>query len=323
MRKKKAISISVVLAIVAAATITALLIAFFSTGPNKQGPLGSAFSPQRDASKPAPKATQQPSPVPPVMRQAIGTTDTTLHHQATPTFEVFKQLLDLSMQKVDASYVTHQAVMRYSDQSQRLSFIYQKTNGLPVQTLEELAQAANSGLRNKKEGADKMARARSLNDPDMMKEASRLQVQANRDIYQTEKCFTIEVSSTTNAPPVTRFQKGIPEWLVYRQTAFVLASNHLTTAPQLVQVAEVAPFSENVFLFADKTGRRIYVTPRSQKVFTKATIAEKPTDHTRMSAQEYEKRQQRIYQQWKDFMQTGIDVDRFTLAGLVDLSKQK
>jgi len=232
-------------------------------------------------------------------------------------------MLDISMQRVGASYVGHQNIVRYSDKSERISFIYKKGQIPTGQTLQDLAQTAERGLRNKTVADTKMAQARASNNTNMIKEAARLQVQANRDIYQTEQCLTVEISPSMNAPPVTKFQEGIPEWLAYRQTAFDLANNILTSPPQLVEVAAIATFSESVFTFTDAGGARIYVKPRSGQVFTSVRIEEEPPKPAQLPPQEQADRQQRISQQWAEFMQTGINMDQFNLSGLNDLSKQK
>jgi hypothetical protein len=232
-------------------------------------------------------------------------------------------MLDLSMQRVGASYVGHQPILRYSDKAERLSFVYQKGDGTTGCTIQELAETAGRGLRGKIEGANRMSEARAQNSTNMIREAARLQVQANRDIYQTEQCFTVEMNSSTNAPPLTMFQKGIPEWLVYRQTAFTLASNYLLCAPQLVEVAQVAPFSEAMFTFTDSAGRHVYVKPRSAQVFTNVTIGAEPANTPRRSPDEKAAMQARISQQWTEFMQRGIDVNQFNLSDLTDLSKKK
>jgi hypothetical protein len=176
-------------------------------------------------------------------------------------------------------------------------------------------------VKRKKEASELIRRARETKNDDELKLAALMKVEADREIAQDGTFMTIETSMTTNDPPVLMFSQGLPEWMMYQDTALSLAKSCLGEDVHLVETARSVPGAPIMFTFSDSAGKQIYVNPVSRKVFAER----KQTSNQSQTAQSRPDngRAGRVRAQWNVFLTDGIDINQFSVAGLTDLSKPK
>lgn len=240
--------------------------------------------------------------------------------QMLVTLEDVKTLLDRSMGQIAAVYATHQGILSADGSTQAVSFIYwTNTNSIPP-SLEQMIKDATEATAKRQEADYAMRLARQEDDKEAILRAARLQVQANRNLAREKEVVTTDISLSTNNPPVLMFHKGVPEWIVFADSAGHIASKHFGGDVNMAGIMRAGVGLPPVFVFTDNTGKMAYVDMSSKRVFDKPPSVIKRAVKTRNNTSV--DRQKRIAYQWDEFLHSGIDMNQFSLDGLTDLSKR-
>ena len=126
---------------------------------------------------------------------------------------------------------------------------------------------------------------------------------------------------TTAYPPVRMYQKGLPDWVVLKGKSDELARKHFEGEAFLRETRGTG-FGRYMYVYEDRGGNRAFIDGRKGKVFTRCEAVD-PTPHRSASTpndRESAARALRIAEQWREFLESGIDLTAFSLNGLRDLS---
>lgn len=239
----------------------------------------------------------------------------------TVGIDILRAVLDKSMKDVSAAYVGHCVLSSPDASASVISFLYGKgTSG--VVSIDALAQSATNALAKQKTGMELMHQAQKEKDQDKMLAAARLQVAADREFVREDAFLTVEVSTDRAYPPVRSFQKGLPDWVIYREKAYMLAILHLADEPSLREFTRQGIDGATIFTYADRQGKEVYVDPRRGQVYAHRSIMP-PSAHRNegTGTASVEATRVRIAKQWEEFLLNGIDFAQFSVEDLRDLSK--
>jgi hypothetical protein len=262
---------------------------------------------------------------PPMLQQAQNTQSasssaiiTTTTNGIPPTVSVsqLKRILDESMANASAYYVTHQTLSSGHPNDRRVAFVYAKqingaTNSASV--LDEVMKNAKLALKSREESIKMRAEATRLKDSASEREAARLMVEADRQLAKADQFLTVEMSQTTDRPPLLVYQAGLPSWLIYRQIAADLAKQYIGEEPLLDSVNSSLKGIGCIYTFRNSRGQTVYVDPRGGRVFPNRNLV---ADSTSTSLTIDADRASRIRHQWEEFLTVGVSMDQFSTANL-------
>lgn len=230
-------------------------------------------------------------------------------------FTQLREVLDRGFEPLGAVYFGHATIQQPGTDQVRMSFVYWSKNGEELApTSEDLGRTGRAALAMKAEGREWLAAALADGDEAQARQAARLLSESSRLLSQGDSFHTVEISPTTDRPPVLMYQRGAPDWLTHREAARELAQAELGEPVEVVATAQDTLGAPCVFVCRNSSGREVFVRPASGEVFSeRRTVA----GTSRLPAVDPE-RDERIRDQWKDFLGGGFQPVELTLAGLRD-----
>lgn len=240
------------------------------------------------------------------------------------SFENVKRILDGSMAAQGATYFNHQEISTPGGSDNTVSFVYFRnpSGNVALPTVEEVTASAKSSENLRIAGHSLMQQARQEQNNETAQRAAAMLVEADRQLTQEDRFYTVEVAKDTNLPPVVMFQPGLPEWLALKSKALSLAERHFGEPANVVGVERNVLGAECIFVASNSRGETLFINGRSEKVFTGREQVASQRPPRRVNPQEEAARIQRIQSQWQDFMANGFDLKSLSPDGLLDLSTQ-
>lgn len=233
-----------------------------------------------------------------------------------------RNILDKSMAALNGRYVDHQEIVTGMDTTPTVSFLYTLDGEGSLTDSDSIRVTINSVLQKREQAKALMAQALDQGDEPKVNAAGALLVAADRDLVREDEFATIEVATAKDMAPVQMFQKGLPDWMILRETALGLANQHFGQNSS-VQELRRAGFGRFIFVCKSDSESLIYVDAREGKVYTQeAVVVQYQRRRVRRSENERRARSERIRRQWHEFLKEGIDVTIFSLDDLEDLSKR-
>lgn len=254
---------------------------------------------------------------------AVSNKTSVLADPSAVQLEVIRSVLDKSMKDISSVYVGHQMLSSADSSQNVVSFVY-RAEAAEMKTLAQLSQSIISAKEKQVEGKELMEAARNEGDHEKMLTAARLQVDGDRELYKEDSYTTIEISTTKDAPPVLMYQKGLPDWLVQSPHAEALASSRLSGPLVLMEITRHTLGGLLIFQYADSNGNEVYIDPRGDAIYShrEPVIVNQNNVRTQNATPDSD-RANRIADQWNEFLEDGIDFQRFSLNDLEDLSQRR
>ena len=225
--------------------------------------------------------------------------------------ETIKAILDRGMAKVSALYVGHQTITAPNGFT-TISFLY--FQGTSALTLNEVVKVATMAIKQREALRHDLAAARSSGNNAMFSAAAKRIVEADKAVVRESEFITIETSQVTNSPPIIMYQRGLPDWVAYREHALELASEKLSGALNIIEVNRSVPGAKEIVTCQNDQGANVYVDPRLGAVYTRMELVPSELPLRQHSAGAEAERQARITAQWGEFMTTGVNVRQFELG---------
>jgi len=230
--------------------------------------------------------------------------------------EQLKKILDQSFARVSAVYLTRQVISSAAEGQSTVAFVYYFTNSSrALPSLRELAQTIARAQADRREALALLKEARETGDSAKMRRAGELCVKADAALVQEKAAATIEVSPYKAQPPVTFYQPGLPDWLLFQDKALALARSQLGDSANVSEVDRAAVAANPIFVCTNAQGQTLYVDARHEQVFGQRDTVPTPGRVSRSATQESE-RQARIAGQWEGFLNDGIDPTQFSTSNL-------
>lgn len=239
---------------------------------------------------------------------------------SAPSLSQIRTLTDTSMEAIGGRYQGHQEIRDFQGHVIEYSLVYSIKDKAPDIEMDEIYDSIRIAKGKKNKGQQLLEEARVENDELKLKEAAKLLVQADKEIVKESEYVTLNISATTDLPPILSFHYGLPDSVIMLDSAIQIAQEESGEECILKEIRQQGVIG-SIFVVETISGKTLYVDPRKKAVFTAVRELVVNDKKSHLSKSEQEERAKRIRNQWAEFLEQGFDPNMFTLDGLTDLSK--